>query len=914
MDPLRDLWGDTGGDGGKDGDGAADKDKARNVVDKRSFAQVVNSTSSGDSRSSTGAGKLGDSKRMSKALQSGVKLTGAKRPRSPKVSSCGRCFRSTHTTADCRHQIVCMKCACVGHMAARCPIGRSPNRKRLHVRSKKLGSATGEGVQHPGGQHPGQQFGDPVVGRASHASLSISLTPAIEKLREDLAKVAVLSLVEGYVNESSVLEVAPTIINSTLAGPITPLNDCSFLIPLANREEVREVCKLGSFKVATKDGPCTLKLSPWSAEIGADGRASGSGQWVNIWNLPLHGWCWDTISDVVKPIGELVALSHATIPHKRFLTVLVRRRAGTSLPFELDLSMGMRRYSVLLTGERELLPIFRRELGRYVLPDPRGSIDRQERKATHEIPAKDKGKQHIDAGIDMVSKRSLSIELVEPGSRPVDRAGVVTGDKVIDVGKSVAECMVEPSSQDAGDSVHQSKKSVKDVGRLKRSVVELCSHDGSPTGLPRSPAKCVRTDGPSIGHARTDGIDCARISERRRSHHSAGRTLHETRQRRVEFWKAKTKKVRNGEIGDSEVLSECKHVRILGEVDRSLDPITLVGSDVQMGLVNQESESVCDPLLLCEVGCFVGRQSPTENRGRSSKVAGPNDLSGPSGDHGSVNLQSSKEYGLGLVTGCDKQKGSFDVREMMANTIGPGQVDGLEFGPKFKEPGVDDGFGDGLDISFNTKAVIPIDLKNINFKDEEAMPDLVPPVGFAWDFIAGGWALRPSVGQVTVTSVVEPMEAPIEQNKVHSPSVIIASSDSTYESDESISEFEKNLRDLLPDLPGGSDRALSTRRSERKKKPSSRFTEEAGYVAEPPRSTKKKAIRGDIGEGTSSKPCLISDWNDVQLVKFCDACGISFTHSENACLNHIRHLEQSHLAPSRDLASSYEDRVNTSCP
>lgn len=122
----------------------------------------------------------------------------------------------------------------------------------------------------------------PNSGRLSHTSLSIALTQETEKIWDELAKVAVLSLVDGHVNDTSVLEVAPTIITMALAGPIMPLNDCSFLVPLANRDEVRKVCKLSTFKFSTKDGPCTLKMVPWSAEIGADGRASGSGQWVSI--------------------------------------------------------------------------------------------------------------------------------------------------------------------------------------------------------------------------------------------------------------------------------------------------------------------------------------------------------------------------------------------------------------------------------------------------------------------------------------------------------------------------------------------------------------------------------------------------------------------------------------------------------
>lgn len=91
-------------------------------------------------------------------------------------------------------------------------------------------------------------------------------------------KVAVLSLIDGFVNEVSILEIEPSILNLTLIGPITLLNDYTFLVPLKNRDVVKEVCKLGTFKVATKDGPCTLRLSPWSVKLGADGKTSGEGQ------------------------------------------------------------------------------------------------------------------------------------------------------------------------------------------------------------------------------------------------------------------------------------------------------------------------------------------------------------------------------------------------------------------------------------------------------------------------------------------------------------------------------------------------------------------------------------------------------------------------------------------------------------
>lgn len=62
------------------------------------------------------------------------------------------------------------------------------------------------------------------------------------------------------------------------------------------------------------------------------------------------------------------------------------------------------------------------------------------------------------------------------------------------------------------------------------------------------------------------------------------------------------------------------------------------------------------------------------------------------------------------------------------------------------------------------------------------------------------------------------------------------------------------------------DIPIDTRRSERPKKPSSRFTENAGFVAEPPKSSKKKNLKGDHLEGTKSLPLLINDWSDAQIL------------------------------------------------
>ncbi|KAH7691103.1 Zinc finger CCHC-type protein [Dioscorea alata] len=358
MELLRDLWsegnndnsegdgkgeaGNTGqgidkgsGDSGDPGDGGGAKKKEK----KMTYVQAVSSSSSDEDKGNWTT----TTKPYHRKQPDRQKITGAKRPRSPVQGTCGRCFRSSHKTAECRHQVVCMRCAGVGHVAARCPIECSPRCKRLHVRSKiqqgqgqmkeQLAAAQGSQEDNTKKMEVNLKKHDAPLGRLpTRASISLSLSPETEKLREELAKVAVLSIVEGNVNEASVLEVAPTILNRALAGPITPLNDLAILIPLASRQEVKDTYKLGKFRVATRDGPCTLSLSPWSTEIGADGRAVGSGMWTSIWNLPLHGWCWSTIAEVIRPVGDLVALSQAIAKHKYFLSALVRIRLGARLP------------------------------------------------------------------------------------------------------------------------------------------------------------------------------------------------------------------------------------------------------------------------------------------------------------------------------------------------------------------------------------------------------------------------------------------------------------------------------------------------------------------------------------------------------------------------------------------------------
>lgn len=93
-----------------------------------------------------------------------------------------------------------------------------------------------------------------------------------------------------------------------------------------------------------------------------------------------------------------------------------------------------------------------------------------------------------------------------------------------------------------------------------------------------------------------------------------------------------------------------------------------------------------------------------------------------------------------------------------------------------------------------------------------------------------------------------------------------------------------------------------TRKSKRQKEPSSKWNDDSSFLVGPPKLSKKNVVRGGNGEGTSSKPLLISDWSNAQILINCNAYGITFTESDsylNDCITYIHMLETSKSVPSR---------------
>lgn len=77
---------------------------------------------------------------------------------------------------------------------------------------------------------------------------------------------------------------------------------------------------------------------------------------------------------------------------------------------------------------------------------------------------------------------------------------------------------------------------------------------------------------------------------------------------------------------------------------------------------------------------------------------------------------------------------------------------------------------------------------------------MTPQVGLTWQFLAGVWALFP----VIVSPKVVSDGVPSETELFDSQSADKLSSNLEGDSNDSVSEFERNLRALMPGLQGNS--------------------------------------------------------------------------------------------------------------
>lgn len=563
---------------------------------------------------------------------------------------------------------------------------------------------------------------------------------------------------------------------------------------------------------------------------------------------------------------------------------------------ELDFSFGMRCYQVLFTDERGPRPKFCCAAGRYMLVETpgEGGDEAVVFMPTRQGPVAEVGKMSAAAassdrpGVDDMMRGSTVVSSGEGRSRVVElpeggRSVTILKRRTDGKNGNGGASFPQPLLVERG-SHGEYLGGVKDA----RPLVELSSRGDPSRGGSRRPTDQVRTGGYCEKSKGAQVPECMR--EKGRDMGSGCGSMDS----RVE-WRARipstgvaAQVAPRGKEREAEVVAN--EVAVLSDVESDVVAAQLAALDNvtsnavkrhQLGATVYGTRLESDPVL----------DGPGKTLGTQF---GP-----PIGrDVNSDGVDPVVEV-MGQLPGLDQGDGLSIAGSGMGDPILLCEVDqGLEgYNVRSRPLLACEKIHEG-DATVGVMGDI-LSHSQINFGDSSRQPDVVPPTGFSWKFSEGVWALFPECPRdVMVDSDLgDPVQEDYRsEGKEDSQTTGIMSSDGDDESDDSVTKFERNLKELLPGLQGGSptggkDPPKGSRRSERQKKPSSRFNTEAGFLPEPPRSSKKRAPSDGVNEGTSSKPLLISDWTDAQLAKYCNSCGIDFTDSVEVSLNSLRLLE-----------------------
>lgn len=106
---------------------------------------------------------------------------------------------------------------------------------------------------------------------------SISLTQETSKLRKELAQIIISDVISGQTIKEILMEFLPGVLNTLRVDVVYEFKGNSFLATLCSEEEATKASKNGDMSLPSRLVPCMFTISPWTAEVGSVGAASGKG-------------------------------------------------------------------------------------------------------------------------------------------------------------------------------------------------------------------------------------------------------------------------------------------------------------------------------------------------------------------------------------------------------------------------------------------------------------------------------------------------------------------------------------------------------------------------------------------------------------------------------------------------------------
>ncbi|KAJ0967656.1 hypothetical protein J5N97_024573 [Dioscorea zingiberensis] len=156
--------------------------------------------------------------------------------------------------------------------------------------------------------------------------------------------ITVKGIREQLVNAREIADVLSAIVDEQWTWKVKPLRDGRFIVAFPSTELARQAESKGSLHQFS----FSLKLEPWTTDLGNIGKPEGPSRWVVVKQLPMDYWSQDMVARLLKSAGDLIYISSQSRDHGDDLLVLLRVRRPRRLPSNITCSMGHRKYNYQL--------------------------------------------------------------------------------------------------------------------------------------------------------------------------------------------------------------------------------------------------------------------------------------------------------------------------------------------------------------------------------------------------------------------------------------------------------------------------------------------------------------------------------------------------------------------------------------
>ncbi|KAJ0963190.1 hypothetical protein J5N97_028312 [Dioscorea zingiberensis] len=237
---------------------------------------------------------------------------------SGRIEVCRQCLQQGHKAAECRRAPTCRACGEVGHRRAECRRGRMEPRYKAPTKDQKIlasspGAGEAEATQNPPPKtHEPTPLTPPPEQKKTEDEdddevhfISLALDSEMLQDKEELKShtlITIKKIREGFVDHRRLAAVLAEIEDEAWNWEMEEYSDRTFLVACpspskAPQMEAHREVELPEF---------TYCCSPWTPDHWLPGKAEGEARWVTIERLPIFCRSRETVSRMLKPIGELI--------------------------------------------------------------------------------------------------------------------------------------------------------------------------------------------------------------------------------------------------------------------------------------------------------------------------------------------------------------------------------------------------------------------------------------------------------------------------------------------------------------------------------------------------------------------------------------------------------------------------------